>query len=76
MVSDLEVRIEQTGAQIEIGYLPTIDADPAQMRQLFQNLLSNAMKFQPADSVPEVVRSRLRNFISWCSRMGSDKRGQ
>ncbi len=46
VVSDLEVRIEQTGARVEIGSLPTIDADAGQMRQLLQNLISNALKFQ------------------------------
>jgi len=54
VVSDLEVRIEQTDAEVEIGRLPTIDADPAQMRQLFQNLISNALKFQSAGTRPEV----------------------
>ena len=54
VASDLEVRIEQTGAQVEIGRLPAIDADPAQMRQLFQNLISNALKFQRAGAQPVV----------------------
>jgi signal transduction histidine kinase len=42
------------GTTIDVGPLPTIDADPAQMRQLFQNLLSNACKFR-RDDVPLVV---------------------
>jgi PAS domain S-box-containing protein len=54
VVSDLEVRIEQCGAKIEVGRLPTIDADPLQMRQLFQNLLSNALKFQKPGECPVV----------------------
>ncbi|MDD5349868.1 MAG: CHASE3 domain-containing protein, partial [Chthoniobacteraceae bacterium] len=54
VLSDLEVPIEQTGAKIEIGQLPTIDADPVQMRQLFQNLLSNALKFHKPGQSPEV----------------------
>lgn len=55
VVSDLEVRIEQTGGKVEVGELPTIDADPLQMRQLFQNLIANALKFHKPD-VPPVVR--------------------
>jgi PAS domain S-box-containing protein len=55
VVSDLEVRIEQTGGKVEAGELPTIDADPLQMRQLFQNLIANALKFHRPD-VPPVVR--------------------
>ncbi len=57
VLGDLEVRIEQTGAKVEIGFLPVIEADPAQMRQLFQNLISNAMKFQKPGAVPEVIVS-------------------
>ena len=57
VISDLEVRIEQTGARIELGYLPKIEADPIQMRQLFQNLLSNALKFQKQGQCPEVIIS-------------------
>jgi PAS domain S-box-containing protein len=44
--SDLEVFIEKTGAHIEVGDLPTIEADPNQMRQLFLNIMQNALKFR------------------------------
>src|SRR5437773_2418178 len=52
VLSDLEVRIEQTKAVLHVGALPGIEADPLQMRQLFQNLISNALKFQPAGQPP------------------------
>lgn len=42
------------GATMNVAPLPMIEADPAQMRQLFQNLLSNACKFR-RDDVPLVV---------------------
>lgn len=45
-VSDLQVLRDEAQAQIEIGMLPTIEADPVQMRQLFQNLLSNSLKYR------------------------------
>jgi len=54
VVSDLEVRIEQTGGRVEIGELPTLDADAVQMRQLFQNLIGNALKFHRTDEKPLV----------------------
>jgi PAS domain S-box-containing protein len=57
VVSDLEIRVEQTHARVEIGVLPVIQADPSQMRQLFQNLLGNALKFQRPGEPPEVVVS-------------------
>lgn len=51
---DLEVLIEKTHAQVTVGDLPTIDADPSQIRQVLQNLIGNALKFQPSDAVPIV----------------------
>jgi PAS domain S-box-containing protein len=53
--ADLETRIEQTGGSVEIEELPTIDADPMQMRQLLQNLIGNSLKYHRA-GVPPVVR--------------------
>jgi PAS domain S-box-containing protein len=54
VVSDLEVRIEQTGGRVEIGELPVLEADALQMRQLFQNLIGNGLKFHRADENPVV----------------------
>ncbi|GAB4174732.1 MAG: hypothetical protein Fur006_04740 [Coleofasciculaceae cyanobacterium] len=54
VLCDLEVRIQQTGGRIEVGELPTLDADPVQMRQLLQNLISNALKFHRAEEPPMI----------------------
>jgi signal transduction histidine kinase len=51
---DLEVRLERTGGRVELGDLPVVEADPLQMRQLFQNLIGNALKFHRA-GVPPIV---------------------
>ncbi|MBD0288176.1 MAG: PAS domain-containing protein, partial [Flavisolibacter sp.] len=50
--SDLEVAIEQNGARIQTGTLPVIEAIPSQMGQLFQNLISNAIKFRKEEESP------------------------
>lgn len=55
VVSDLEVRLARSKGRVEVGPLPTIDADPLQLRRLFQNLIGNALKFS-RPGVPPVVR--------------------
>jgi signal transduction histidine kinase len=64
-VSDLEAVIEGSGGSVEVGDLPTVTADPFQMRQLLQNLISNGLKFH-REGVPPVVRisGRIRGRIA------------
>ncbi|MGB8195333.1 MAG: chemotaxis protein CheB [Chitinophagaceae bacterium] len=62
ILADLELVIEEKNAVIEIGQLPEIEAVPGQMRQVFQNLLSNALKFSRKGTNPHI---RLRSeFIA------------
>ena len=49
---DLEVSIAQTRAEIIRSPLPEIEAEPTQIRQLFQNLISNAIKFRKEGENP------------------------
>lgn len=54
VLSDLENRISDSNARVHVEPLPTIRADAAQMRQLLQNLIANALKFVAPGQVPEV----------------------
>jgi PAS domain S-box-containing protein len=60
-LSNLEVRIREVGAAIDVEKLPTVEADALQMTQLFQNLIGNAIKYKQNGQPPKVkIYSRLR----------------
>lgn len=54
ILSDLEVVISDKKAVVKIENLCTIDGMQGQIRQVFQNLVSNALKFSRKDVAPEV----------------------
>ncbi len=54
VLSDLEILIQETEARIIVEPLPIIDADTTQIRQLFQNLITNAIKFRGSNK-PELT---------------------
>ncbi|GAB4092283.1 PAS domain-containing sensor histidine kinase [Flaviaesturariibacter terrae] len=58
----LEFKIEQKGATIDVDEpLPEAKVVPSQFRQLFQNLLSNSLKFAREDAAPVIrIRSSVR----------------
>ncbi len=49
-----ELTLNKTGGKLEIARLPFIEADGTQMKQLFQNLIGNALKFQQRNGKPMV----------------------
>lgn len=57
VVVDLEWRIEELDGTVEVGDLPVVVADGTHMRQIFQNLIGNALKFHRADVAPVVKLS-------------------
>jgi PAS domain S-box-containing protein len=62
-LATLELVIAETNAQIEVEPLPTIAGDALQLGQLFQNLLSNALKFRQADTIPH-IQIRAENVLA------------
>jgi light-regulated signal transduction histidine kinase (bacteriophytochrome) len=55
VISDLEVRISETGGRVDVGDMVSLDADELQMRQLLQNLIGNGLKYHKKD-IPPVIK--------------------
>lgn len=74
VVSDFDYLIDEKGAVIHVGHMPVINAVPSQLRQLFQNLIGNSLKFSKAGVIPEIsITSELieeKNFDSAASPNG------
>lgn len=60
VISNLELQIEEGGALIKVGDLPEIECIPSQMEQLFNNLISNAIKFSNNQQQPFIEISAER----------------
>lgn len=69
ILSDLEVRLEETGGTVRADPLPMVRADDFHMRQLFLNLIGNALKFH-RPGVPPVVRISVQPGLSAQGRSG------
>lgn len=52
--NDLDLQIADVDGTVTIGDLPTVEADPTQIRQLIQNLIGNGLKFHRPDETPHV----------------------
>src|SRR5579885_2057571 len=64
VLTNLSVSIQETGAVVEAGQLPTLPADRSQMVQLFQNLIGNALKFRGTER-PRIQVSASREGAFW-----------
>ena len=54
VLTDLELSIKEANAEISVDELPSIEIIPDQMRQVFQNILSNAIKFSKPGIPPQI----------------------
>jgi two-component system CheB/CheR fusion protein len=54
ILDDFEIKIGEKKATITIEPLPLVEVNPGQMRQVFQNLISNALKFSREDEAPRI----------------------
>ncbi|MFQ6047619.1 MAG: ATP-binding protein [Gemmatimonadales bacterium] len=64
VVTDLRVAVEESGARVSWGELPTVMGDETQLAQVFRNLISNAIKFR-GDEPPVVEITAERRGDEW-----------
>jgi PAS domain S-box-containing protein len=65
VIDDLAPAIAKAGGQVELNPLPTVVADPAQLGELFQNLISNSLKFVRGNTRARISVSVSRDGSSW-----------
>jgi light-regulated signal transduction histidine kinase (bacteriophytochrome) len=61
----LAAAIDEAGAIVEVGELPTVHADATQLGQIFTNLIGNAIKFRRAGVRPHVVITAREDEAQW-----------
>ncbi|WP_081655470.1 sensor histidine kinase [Halopiger goleimassiliensis] len=64
VLTDLQFKIEETDATITREPLPTVEGDRRQLRQLLQNLVSNAIEYS-GDAPPRIHVSAARDGAEW-----------
>jgi PAS domain S-box-containing protein len=65
VVSDLAAAIAETHARVTHDHLPTVPGDATQLRQVFQNLIANGIKFHRPDEAPRVHVSAKQEHAAW-----------
>ena len=64
-VQNLHKLIDETGATIDMGPLPAVQGDYTQLCQVFQTLISNAIKFQASGQTPHIEIKAEENAGDW-----------
>jgi PAS domain S-box-containing protein len=74
-IERLQSLVIESGARIENGSLPVVEADPSRLVQLFQNLLANAIKYRDPGRRPEIRVAAERRGPMWMFEVFDNGRG-
>jgi light-regulated signal transduction histidine kinase (bacteriophytochrome) len=66
VLQDLQVAIEEAGAEVSAETLPLVQGYPTELKQLFQNLITNAIKFRKKDLAPRIRIQAQKQHKGWC----------
>jgi len=65
VLADLNTAIKESKAEIEVDCLPVIKSYPTEIKQLFQNLVMNAIKFRKPDVIPQIKITASKKYGFW-----------
>ena len=74
-LADLEVSVDESDAEITADHLPEVIGDPIQITHVFENLISNAIKFRKDDCQPKIHISSARAEDGWCISVADNGTG-
>lgn len=68
IVLDFEAALKASNGKVKIDNLPVVEGNPVELRMLFQNLISNGLKFRKSDSSPvlEVLAIESETHVEFC----------
>ena len=64
VVNDLHAELSESGGDVNVGPMPAVMGRPSQLRQLFQNLILNALKYR-TEEPPEVTLTAIEIPGGW-----------
>jgi PAS domain S-box-containing protein len=65
VLADMDVSLKESNAIVEYENLPVIEGNTTEMRQLFQNMISNANKFRKKDQQPKIKIAAVKEDNNW-----------
>jgi signal transduction histidine kinase len=65
VLTTLQPAIDDVSAQVKVGLLPTVCGDPVQLQRVFQNIISNALKYAQSEIPLRISICAARSDREW-----------